>query len=226
MTRSKRYQASLAKIDKKKLYTPDEAIELLKEFKNPRFDSTLEVHINLGIDLQKSDQHVKGAVSLPHFAGKKKKIAAFVTPGKEKEAKDAGADIVGGEDIIKKIQTTKKCDFDIAVAEPSMMKVLAPIAKILGPRGLMPNPKAETVSPNIKKMIGELIKGRINFKMDSTGNLHQALGKISDSKENLLENFKTFMEVVDKAKPDSVKGIFINSVTLTTTMSPGVKIKH
>jgi len=211
-------------VDKNKIYTIEEAIDLVKKTSTVKFDSSVEVHIRLGIDPRKGDQLVRGTAVLPHSFGKSKKIAAFVEADKEKEAKDAGADIIGGDELIQKIKQTKKIDFDIAVATPKIMKQLALIAKILGPRGLMPSPKNETITTNLKKTIGELKKGKISFKNDDTANIHQVFGKVSFDNSKLLENYKTFLDAVVKAKPLSAKGIYIKNISICSTMGPGIKV--
>lgn len=224
MERSKRYQREKEKIDSKKVYSFDEALKLIKENSKLKFNAAIEVHFHLGIDPKKADQAIRGTAFLPHGTGKKKRIAAFVTPEKEKEAKEAGADIVGGEELIKKIKQTGKCDFQIAVAEPAMMKNLGQIAKILGQKGLMPNPKSETVSSDIKTTIEDLQKGKISFKSDEGGNLHQIIGKTSFEDSKLRENFQAFLEVVKKAKLAEAKGVFLKSVTICSSMGPGIRV--
>lgn len=222
--RSKRYQEALKKIDKNKLYPLAEAISLVKETGKTKFDSSFEVHIRLGIDPEKGDQVVRGTVTLPHGHGKLRKIIAFVTPEKEQEAKEAGADIIGDEAEIKKIKETKKCDFDIALAEPKVMKNLGPIAKILGQKGLMPNPKTETITVDLKKTIKELKGGKAMFRSDDSGNLHQLIGKLSFDNQKLEVNYLAFLDAVKKAKPQGVKGIYLKSIYLTSTMGPSIKV--
>jgi large subunit ribosomal protein L1 len=224
MPRSKRYSGLKAQLAPKKLYTPAEAIELAKASKTTKFDETIEVHANLGIDVKKSDQAIRSTLVFPHTAGKAKKIAAFVPEAKETEAKEAGADIVGREELIDEIAKSGKIDFDVAVATPDMMPKMAKVAKILGPKGLMPNPKTETVGPNIKKLIEELKRGKIAFKNDATGNVHVAIGKASLDSAKLLENLTVFMEALKKNKPSTSKGTFIKSVTVASTMGPGIRI--
>jgi large subunit ribosomal protein L1 len=224
MARSKRYASLKKMVDAKKLYSPVDAIDLVKKTATTKFDSTVEVHLNLGIDVKKGDQQVRSTIVLPHSIGKAKKVAAFVSGDKQKEAKDAGADIVGAEELIEEIAKSGKIDFDVAVATPDMMVKLSKVAKVLGPQGLMPNPKTETVSPNVKKMVEEIKKGKIAFKNDATANIHQALGKSSMDAKALLENFSTFAEAVKKTKPASSKGVFVKSLTLTSTMGPAVHV--
>jgi large subunit ribosomal protein L1 len=179
----------------------------------------------LGIDAKKGDQMVRGTVSLPNGTGQTKKVAVFTSvPEKEKEAKEAGADLVGGEELIAQINSTGKCDFEIAVATPEMMPKMAKIAKILGPKGLMPSPKNETVTAKIKETVAQLKKGKVAYKNDDTGNVHQVIGKSSFTKEQIVENFNVFMDAIRRAKPSSSKGTYIQSVTMTSTMGPGVKV--
>ncbi len=213
-----------AKVDKNKVYSLEEAVKLLAETSGVKFDATVEVHANLGINTKKSEQQVRATVVLPHGTGKTKTVAAFVSAEKEKEAKEAGADFVYGEEEIKKIKDTGKIEFEIAVTTPDMMPKLAAIAKVLGPKGLMPNPKTETVGPSIKKMIEELKKGKVTFKNDDSGNVHQAVGKISFGEDKLKENITAFLEALKKAKPATAKGAFISSLTLCSAMGPAIKI--
>ena len=225
MPRSKRYKELKAAIDPKRSYTAEEAVALVQKTSTTKFDGTIEVHVRLGIDPKKGDQQVRGTIALPHGTGQTKKVAAFVsTPDKEKEAKEAGAEIVGGEDLIAEIGKTGKIEFDIAVATPDMMPKLAKVAKVLGPKGLMPSPKNETVSPNIGKIVGELRRGKVAYKSDDTGNVHQIIGKASFPKENLVANFNAIMDAIRRSKPASSKGTYIQSVTLASTMGPGVKV--
>ncbi|MEK7131387.1 MAG: 50S ribosomal protein L1 [Patescibacteria group bacterium] len=221
---SKRMDALRAKVDKNKVYSLEEAVKLLAETSGVKFDATVEVHANLGINTKKSEQQVRATVVLPHGTGKTKTVAAFVSAEKEKEAKEAGADFVYGEEEIKKIKDTGKIEFEIAVTTPDMMPKLAAIAKVLGPKGLMPNPKTETVGPSIKKMIEELKKGKVTFKNDDSGNVHQAVGKISFGEDKLKENITAFLEALKKAKPATAKGAFISSLTLCSAMGPAIKI--
>jgi large subunit ribosomal protein L1 len=222
--RSKRYKEAITKINKNQSYTTDEAIKHLKEMAKTKFDESIEVHCNLGIDPKKGDQLVRGSVFLPHGTGQTKRIVAFVTADKEKQAKEAGADLIGGKELIEQIKNTNKTAFDIAVAEPAMMKDLAAIARILGQKGLMPNPKSGTVTTDIKKTIAELKKGKINYKNDDTGNVHVMIGKMSFDSQQLKENFSSFMDSLKKAKPDTIKGTYLKSVVITSTMGPGVKV--
>lgn len=222
---AKRVKANTELVDAEKLYTPAEAIELAKKTANTKFVGSIEVHVRTKIDAKKTDQAVRGTVSLPHGTGKTKRVAAFVTEAKEKEAKAAGATIVGGEELIKQIRETEKTDFDVAVAEPALMPKLAQIAKILGTRGLMPNPKTGTVSAEVGKTITEIAGGKVNFKNDDSGNIHQTIGKSNFDTEKLVENFNAFYQSVLQNKPATVKGQYIGSVSINATMGPGIKVR-
>ena len=210
--------------DKNKTYSITEAIALCKESNKAKFDASVEAHFRLGIDPKKGDQQVRSAVSLPNGTGKTIKIAAFVSPEKEKAVKEAGADIVGGENLIEEIRKTEKTDFEIAIAEVDMMKNLAKIAKILGTRGLMPSPKNETVTNNPVKAVEELKKGKISFKNDDTGNVHAIIGKVSFEEKKLEENLNTLIDAIRKSKPASSKGVFIKNLSINSTMGSGIKI--
>ncbi len=225
MARSKRYSELKKLVDPKKLYAPAEAIELVQKTATTKFDSTVELHANLGIDITKSDQQVRFTIVMPHSIGKMKRIAAFVPADKEKEAQDAGADVVGNDELIEKIRQTQKIDFDVAIATPDMMPKLAKLARMLGPRGLMPNPKTDTVGTNVKKMIEELKRGKVTIKNDSTANIHQAIGKTSSEATNLMENFGALLTALKKAKPASAKGVYIKNIVLTSTMGPSVRVE-
>jgi len=208
--------------DKNKTYSLDEALKLVKENAKAKFDESVEVHICTGINPKKGEQQVRSTCVLPNGTGKTKRVAVFTE--NEKEAQDAGADIVGGKELIEKIKTKAMIDFDIAVATPNMMKELAQIAKILGPKGLMPSPKNETVSTNIKKTVEELKGGKVAFKNDETSNIHQVIGKVSWPEEKLLENYNAFLSALNKAKPTGIKGIFVRSISICSTMGTGVKV--
>jgi large subunit ribosomal protein L1 len=210
--------------DRSKTYSIAEAIELVKKYSKTKFDASVEAHFRLGIDTKKGDQQIRAALSLPHGTGKTVKIAAFVMPENEKAAKEAGADLVGGEDLIAEIKKTEKTDFEVAVAEPALMKNLAQIAKVLGTRGLMPSPKNETVTPNVAQAIAELKKGKISFKNDDTANVHVNIGKVSFDSQKLAENLEAVITAVKKAKPSSSKGTFLKNLTICSTMGPGIKV--
>lgn len=221
----KRHTENVAKVDKTKQYTPTEAIELLKSAAKAKFDESVELHVGLGIDPKQGDQQVRGTIVMPHSIGKEKRVAVFAEGEAELEAKKAGADIVGSAELIDKIRTSGKIDFDVAVATPDMMAKLAQVAKVLGPRGLMPSPKNETVTKNVTKAVSELKAGKVAFKNDNTANLHQMIGKISAPTENLVANYEAILDAVKRAKPASSKGTYIKHITLTTTMGPGVPIE-
>ncbi|PIP60726.1 50S ribosomal protein L1 [Candidatus Uhrbacteria bacterium CG22_combo_CG10-13_8_21_14_all_47_17] len=221
---SKRYTELKKLVDPKNLYSPEEAIALGKQTSTLKFIPSLEAHFKLGIDVKKSDQQVRGTFIFPHSIGKTKRVAAFVNADKEKEATEAGANIIGGEELIAEIAKSGKIDFDVAVATPDMMPKLAKIAKILGPVGLMPNPKTDTVSPNVKKMIEDVKKGKVAFKNDATGNVHHAFGKTDLDDAKLMENLKALVEAVKKMKPSSSKGVYLKSMTITSTMGPGIPV--
>ncbi len=210
--------------DRMKAYPVSEALAIVRKLSKTKFDPSVEVHFRLGINTKKSDQQVRGAVSLPHGTGKTLKIAAFVSPENEKAVKDAGADFVGGEELIAEIKKTEKTDFQVAVAEVAMMKNLAQIAKILGTRGLMPSPKNDTVTNNPAKAVEELKKGKISFKNDDTGNVHAIVGKLSFSDDKLVENFNSLIETIRKSKPTASKGTFIKNVSISSSMSAGVRV--
>jgi large subunit ribosomal protein L1 len=211
--------------DKNKLYSLAEAIEIVKQNAKAKFDETLEAHFCLGIDPKKGEQQIRGVLVLPHSFGKSKKIAAFVTADRKKEAQEAGADIVYSEQDVDELKKTGKIDFEIAVAIPEMMKTIAPLAKILGPKGLMPSPKNETITTNLKKTLEELKKGKIAYKNDDTANLHQAFGKASMDSAKLIENFNALFDALKKSKPDSSKGVFMKKVVICSTMGPAVKVQ-
>lgn len=209
-------------IDQDKTYSIEEAVDLVKKTSKVKFDAGVEVHLRLGIDTQKGEQQIRGNMVLPYGTGKTKKVMVFTND--PTTAKEAGADIVGGEELIKEISTTGKVDAEIIIATPDMMKSLAMIAKILGPKGLMPSPKSETITTNIKQAMEQIKKGKVSFKNDDTGNLHQLIGRVSFDQEKLTANFQTFIEIVKKAKPPTAKGAFIKSAHLCSTMGPSIKV--
>ncbi|MDP2812468.1 MAG: 50S ribosomal protein L1 [bacterium] len=221
---SKRLKEAKSKVDQNKLYKIEEAMALIKGVAQVKFDASVEVHAKLGIDPKKGDQIVRASVVLPHGTGKKVKVAAFVTEDKVKVAKEAGADLVGAETLIEEIKKTNKTDFDVAVTTPDMMPKLAVIAKILGQKGLMPNPKTGTIGPDLKKMITELKQGKVSYKNDDTSNIHLSIGKVSFEEKKLVENFQIFFDSLKKAKPQSIKGTYIKSLYLTSSMGPSIKL--
>jgi large subunit ribosomal protein L1 len=224
MKRSKRYKSIKEKVKKDKVYNIDEALDFLIENASAKFDESAEIHIKTGIDPKQSDQQVRGTIILPHGIGKEKRIAVFAEGEKLQEAKDAGADVIGGQELIDKIKQTKQADFDVSIATPDMMKSLAAIAKVLGPRGLMPSPKTDTVTTDIKKAVEQLKKGKINFKNDNGGNIHQAVGKLSLGHKKLRENIIAFIQALRDARPSGTKGEFIKNVVVTSTMGVGIKV--
>jgi large subunit ribosomal protein L1 len=227
MKHGKKYRAVAEKLEQGKVYTAEEAIAFLQENKTAKFDEALEVHIRLGINPKKTDEMVRITTELPHGTGRTQRVAVITTT-KEKEAKAAGADLVGGEELIEDIKTGKVVPgsaFDVLLATPEVMPKLATVAKILGPKGLMPSPKNETVTPKVEEVIDMLKKGKkVSFKNDDGSNLHQSLGKLSFSKEQLVENFVSFKTILDNSKPESLKGRFIKQVYFTSTMGPSLPI--
>lgn len=224
MKKSKRYLENLAKIEKGKVYSVEEAIKLVKETSNAKFDSTLEVAMNLNLDTKKADQQLRGAVVLPNGTGKSKKILVLAKAEKAKEAQNAGADYVGDVDMINKIEKENWFDFDVIIATPDMMPALGKIGKILGPKGLMPNPKTGTVTVDVAKAVEDTKKGKVEYRTDSFGNIHAIFGKASFDDEKLQENLKSFVEVILKAKPATVKGTYVKNISISSTMGPGIKI--
>jgi len=220
MAQSKRYLEAKKLVEQTKKYTPAEAIDLAKKTATTKFAGSVEVHVRLGIDPKKTDQTVRATLVYPNSIGKTKKVVAFVGADKEKDAKDAGAYIVGGEELINEILQSGKLDFEVAVATPDMMPKLSKLAKILGPKGLMPNPKTDTVGPNVKKMVEDLKKGKVAFKNDVTGIIHQAIGKTTLESAQLLENFTVLMEAIRKLKPASAKGTFLKTSQLQQPWAP------
>ena len=224
MKKSKRYTANLEKIEKNKLYTAEEAIKLVKETANLKFDATIEVAMNLNLDVKKADQQLRGAVVLPAGTGKTKKILVLAKGDQAKAATEAKADYVGDVDMITKIEKENWFDYDVIIATPEMMPLLGKIGKLLGPKGLMPNPKTGTVTTDVAKAIEETKKGKVNYRTDSYGNVHGIIGKASFEEADLLNNLETFVDTIKKAKPQAVKGIYIKNISITSTMGPGIKI--
>lgn len=221
--KGKKYIEAKKKVDREKRYSMEEALDLLPQISYAKFDETVEVALRLGVDPRHADQMVRGSVTLPHGLGKKVRVLVFAKGQKEKEAIEAGADYVGAEDLVEKIQKGW-LEFDKAVATPDMMGLVSKLGKILGPRGLMPNPKMGTVTFDIAKTVKELKAGRIEFRVDKAGNLHAPVGKLSFGKEKLLENIDTFLETVLRLKPPTSKGTYVKGIAISTTMSPGIKI--
>ena len=224
MFRGKKYQDSAKLIDNTKLYDPSEALDLVVKTAKAKFDETIEVHIRLGVDSRHADQQVRGAVVLPNGTGKTKKVLVFAKGDKAAEAEAAGADFVGAEDLVAKIQGENWFGFDVVVATPDMMGVVGRLGKVLGPKGLMPNPKAGTVTMDVTKAIEELKAGKIEYRLDKTNIIHCPLGKASFGAVKLQENYSTLYDAVLKAKPAAAKGQYMKSIIVTSTMGPGIKI--
>ncbi|MFY9178123.1 MAG: 50S ribosomal protein L1 [Caldicoprobacterales bacterium] len=224
MKRGKRYIDSLKMVDRTKLYDPVEGIELVKQTAKAKFDETIEANVRLGVNPRHADQQVRGAVVLPHGTGRTVKVLVFAKGDKAKEAEQAGADYVGAEEMVQKIQEENWFDFDVCVATPDMMAVVGRLGRILGPKGLMPNPKSGTVTMDVAKAVQDIKAGKVEYRVDRTGIIHVPIGKASFDTEKLNENFSVLMDAIIKAKPASAKGTYLRSVVLSSTMGPGVKI--
>ena len=224
MKRGKKYVEAAKQIERGNLYDKAEAIALVKKCAVAKFDETIEAHIRTGCDGRHADQQIRGAVVLPHGTGKKVRILVFAKDAKAEEAKAAGADYVGAEDLIPRIQNEGWFEFDVVVATPDMMGVVGRLGRVLGPKGLMPNPKAGTVTMDVTKAINDIKAGKIEYRLDKTNIIHVPVGKASFTEEQLADNFQTLIDAINKAKPAAVKGQFLKSVTLTSTMGPGIKI--
>ena len=224
MKRGKRYVEAAKAIDRATLYDTADAIALVKKSAVAKFDETIEAHLRTGCDGRHADQQIRGAVVLPHGTGKKVRILVFAKDAKAEEAKAAGADYVGAEDLIPRIQNENWFDYDVVVATPDMMGVVGRLGRVLGPKGLMPNPKAGTVTMDVTKAIKEIKAGKIEYRLDKTNIIHVPVGKASFTEEQLADNFQTLIDAINKARPAAVKGQFLKSVTITSTMGPGVKI--
>ena len=221
--RGKKYQNALKEIEDGKLYSVGEGIELLKKIAFAKFDETVELHVRLGVDPKYADQQVRGAVVLPHGTGKSKRVLVFAKGDKVKEAEQAGADFVGSDEIVQKIQGGW-LDFDVAVATPDMMGTVGRLGKVLGPRGLMPNPKLGTVTMDLAKAVAEIKAGKVEYRTDKAGNIHCPIGRVSFEANKLEENFRTLIDTLNRVRPAAAKGQYIRSVTLTATMSPPVPV--
>ena len=219
----KNYRAAAEKVDSMKLYTPLEAVKLVKEIAPAKFDETVEVHFRLGIDTRKADQNIRGSISLPHGTGKSVRVAVFAEGEKAREAEEAGADVSGSDDLVAAIQGGE-INFDAAIATPNMMAKVGRIGKILGPRGLMPNPKLGTVTMDVAKMVSELKAGRVEYRADRYGICHVPVGKISFDDQKLVENYAALYTEILRVKPSSAKGRYVKSIALSSTMGPGVKV--
>lgn len=222
-TRGKRYQEAAKLIDRNASYSPAEALKLVKEAAKAKFDETVEVAIRLGVDPRKADQQVRGAVVLPHGTGRTQKVLVFAKGEKAREAEAAGADYVGDEDLVERI-SGGWFDFDVVVATPDMMASVGKLGRLLGPRGLMPNPKTGTVTFDVGKAVQEIKAGKIEYRVDRDGNIHAPIGKVSFEVEKLLDNFNTLLEAVQRAKPPAAKGQYIRNISLSSTMGPGVRV--
>ena len=224
--RGKNYKEAVKTYDKTNLYDTAEAFELVVKNAKAKFDETIEVHIKLGVDGRHADQQVRGAIVLPHGTGKTNKVLVFAKGPKALEAEAAGADYVGGEELAKKIQTENWFDFDVVVATPDMMGVVGRLGKILGPKGLMPNPKSGTVTMDVVRALEEIKAGKVEYRLDKTNIIHTGIGKVSFGPEKLVENFKTLLDAVAKVKPAAAKGQYLRSITIAATMGPGVKVNQ
>ncbi len=224
MKTGKKYRAALEKFDREHNYTLDQAIDLVKETSITKFDSSVEIHLNLGIDPKQADQQVRATVALPHGTGKTVRVIAFVGDDKIESAKQAGAVEAGNDTLIEKVEKGWM-DFDKAVATPDMMKIIAKIARILGQAGKMPNPKAGTVGPDVEKMVIEIMKGQVEYRNDKYGNLHNVVGKVSFSSDKLKENIVSYLKAVQSKKPEKMKGVYIKSINLASSMGPGIRVE-
>ena len=222
--KSKKYTEALSKIEKGKLYSLEEAVKLVKETSVSTFDGTVEIAVRLNLDTKKNDQQLRGAIVLPHGTGKTKKVLVLAKGDAAKAATDAGADYVGDVDMITKIEKENWFDFDVIIATPEMMPMLGKLGKVLGPKGLMPNPKTGTVTMDTKKAVEDVKKGRVEYITDSYANVHALVGKVSFDDEKLVDNVKAFMDVIIKSKPQAAKGIYLKGVSLASTMGPGIKV--
>lgn len=222
--KGKRYAGALEKVDRQKFYDASEALTLVSDIAGAKFDETVEAHIKLGVDSRHADQQVRGAVVLPHGTGKTKKVLVFAKGEKAKEAEQAGADFVGAEELVQKIQGEGWFNFDIVVATPDMMGVVGRLGRVLGPKGLMPNPKSGTVTFDVTKAIDEIKAGKVEYRLDKTNIIHVPIGKVSFGGEKLKDNYAALMDAIVKAKPSAAKGQYLRSITVTSTMGPGVKV--
>ncbi len=224
MFRGKKYIESAKLVDKANLYDPKEAVELVTKTAKAKFDETVEIHVKLGVDSRHADQQVRGAIVLPHGTGKVARVLVFAKGDKLTEAENAGADFFGGEELIPRIQNDNWFDYDVVVATPDMMGVVGRLGKVLGPKGLMPSPKAGTVTMDVAKAVAEIKSGKIEYRLDKTNIIHCPIGKVSFGAEKLMDNYKALMEAIIKAKPAAAKGQYIKSCAVASTMGPGVKI--
>ncbi len=226
MKRGKRYQEAAKLVDSTKSYEAKEALEIIEKMPKTKFDETVELHVKLGVDSKHADQQVRGTVVLPNGTGKSQKVLVFAKGDKAKEAEAAGADYVGAEELVPKIEKENWFDYDVIVATPDMMGVIGRLGKVLGPKGLMPNPKSGTVTMDVTKAISEIKSGKVEYRLDKTNIIHLGIGKVSFGAEKLNENYETILEAIIKAKPSAAKGQYIKSVALTTTMGPSIRINQ
>jgi large subunit ribosomal protein L1 len=222
--RGKKYQEAIKQVDRTRFYDASEALELVTNISVAKFDETVEAHVKLGVDSRHADQQVRGAVVLPHGTGKTKRVLVFAKGEKAKEAEQGGADFVGAEELVAKIQGENWFEFDVVVATPDMMGVVGRLGRVLGPKGLMPNPKSGTVTFDVARAIEEIKAGKVEYRLDKTNIIHVPIGKVSFGKEKLADNFATLMDAIIKAKPSAAKGQYLRTVTVASTMGPGVKI--
>lgn len=226
MKRGKIYKQAEVLVDKTKLYEPKEAIEIIEKMPKRKFDETVELHVKLGVDSKHADQQVRGTVVLPHGTGKTLRVLVFAKGDKAKEAEAAGADFVGAEELVPKIEKENWFDYDVIVATPDMMGVIGRLGKVLGPKGLMPNPKSGTVTMDVTKAVSEIKSGKVEYRLDKTNIIHLGFGKVSFGTEKLVENYETIIDAIIKAKPAAAKGQYIKSVSIATTMGPGLFINQ
>ena len=224
MRKSKRYASVSEKLDKKKVYSVTDAVKLVKEAASAKFDETVEVHMNMNLDTRKADQQLRGAIVLPNGTGKSQKVLVLAKGDQAKAAKEAGADFVGDADMIEKIEKENWFEYDVIIATPEMMPMLGKIGKLLGPKGLMPNPKTGTVTMDVKKAVEDTKKGKVEYRTDSFGNVHGIIGKASFEDKKLAENLTAFVSTILKLKPASVKGNYVKNISISSTMGPGVKL--
>ena len=224
MKKGKRYQEAEKLIDRSKSYDAKSALETLCKMPKPKFDETLELHVKLGVDSKQADQQVRGTVVLPNGTGKTSRVLVFAKGDKAKEAEAAGADFVGAEELVPKIQNENWFDYDVIVATPDMMGVIGRLGKVLGPKGLMPNPKSGTVTMDVTKAINEIKSGKVEYRLDKTNIIHLGFGKVSFGADKLLENYETVMDAIIKAKPAAAKGQYVKSIAISTTMGPSIYI--
>lgn len=224
MAQGKRFRKSFETVDRDRVYTLVEAVDLIKGFAETKFDESIDLSINLGVDPRHADQMVRGAIVLPHGIGKETRVLVFAKGAKEKEARDAGADYVGGEDLAKKIQDEGWLEFERVIATPDMMSVVGRLGKVLGPRGLMPNPKLGTVTMDVGTAVSENKAGKVEYRVDKTGIVHAVVGKRSFSAEKIIDNATALIEAVLKAKPPAAKGIYMKKISISTTMGPGIRV--